>query len=354
MATETLGGAASLEVVEPFAQDRRLLRQDLRRAAETLTLPEVRYLVDLYYQWQGFRVAAGHQSRIMALGDEPHETIAWAGQRLWTLERDVFAILDGYSAGEPTGMGQWARAICGVGPVLASGLLAHIDITRAPTVGHIWRLAGLDPTQQWLGKTGATALVQEVLAARRTVTVDDIAQLAQRAGRRADVLERGGTNEHGWVDRTQLQKFLARRPWNASLKVLCFKLGESFIKVQHNPADEYGRYYVARKALEQARNAQGEYASQAARKLQQQRIGRDTDAYRAYSQGRLPPAHIHARARRWAVKLFLAHYWEEAYVRHYSRPPALPYPISRLGHDPTHYIPRPRPTGDGQGSAVRG
>jgi hypothetical protein len=28
-------------------------------------------------------------------------------------------------------------------------LLARIDIVKAPTAGHIWRYAGLDPTVRW-------------------------------------------------------------------------------------------------------------------------------------------------------------------------------------------------------------
>ncbi len=36
-------------------------------------------------------------------------------------------------------------------------------------------------------------------------------------------------------------------------------------------------------------------------------IGKSTEAYGHYSTGHLPPAPIDARARRWTVKLFLAH-----------------------------------------------
>ena len=48
---------------------------------------------------------------------------------------------------------RWARSIYGIWPVLAAGLLAHIDIEQAPTVGHIWSFAGLDPTKKWQPKT---------------------------------------------------------------------------------------------------------------------------------------------------------------------------------------------------------
>ena len=38
------------------------------------------------------------------------------------------------------------------------------------------------------------------------------------------------------------------------------------------------------------------------------------------------------RAKRYAVKLFLSHWFEEAYRTHYGTEPPKPYPIARLGH----------------------
>ena len=56
------------------------------------------------------------------------------------------------------------------------------------------------------------------------------------------------------------------------------------------------------------------------------------------SQVELPPAQLHRRAVRWAVKLFLAHYHEVSYLASYGAPPPLPYIIER-GH--AHKIERP-------------
>ena len=64
-----------------------------------------------------------------------------------------------------------------------------------------------------------------------------------------------------------------KRPWNAQLKVLCWKLGESFVKVSGNEKAFYGRIYKERKALEMAKNEAGEYAAQAAAKLEKFKIG---------------------------------------------------------------------------------
>lgn len=275
--------APALESIEYATEPVALLRKDLKTAATLLDLHEVRFLVDFYYQMQQYRIASAAQTRTLAKEGQPHLVLDWVMGTMGHTEGVVRSVLDYYTRGESTGMGAWAREIVGIGPVISAGLLAHIDITQAPTVGHIWRFAGLDPTLEW-GKG-------------------------------------------------------QKRPWNASLKVLAYKIGESFVKVQNHPRDIYGQVYAKRKVEERERNEAGLYADQAAAKMAKFKISKDTEAYRWYSDGKLPPAHIHARARRVAVKLFLAHFWEEWYVRHYGKEPPLPYAIAFLGH--AHKIERP-------------
>jgi hypothetical protein len=260
----------------PERIEQALTRRDLRVAAESLTVEQVRYLVDLYYGWQDFRIQAGNQVSALDKSGEPAAAIAYTSQQMHRLEDDIKAMLDRYTRVEPTGMGEWAREVVGIGPVISAGLLANVKIEHCPTVGHLWSFAGLNPEARW---------------------------------------EKG-----------------QKRPWNARLKVLCWKMGESFIKVQNNPRDIYGKVYVARKLYEQQRNESGALADQAKAKLQRFKNGKDTDAHKAYSAGILPPAHIHARARRYAVKAFLADFWSEWYRRHFKQEPPLPYPVAHLGH----------------------
>ena len=60
-------------------------------------------------------------------------------------------------------------------------------------------------------------------------------------------------------------------------------------------------------------NEEGKFADQAANILETKNIGKDTVAYKSYSQGKLPKAHITARAMRWTEKIFLSHLFEEMY-----------------------------------------
>ena len=257
------------------------LSKDLKNASKTLSKQEVRYLVDTYYQIQEFRKATSNQIQSMNEAEEPTELITWLFENLKSLETQTKNALDVYTKNHPVGV--WLQGIMGIGPVISAGLLAHIDIEKAPTAGHIWSFAGLDPTKTW---------------------------------------EKG-----------QL------RPWNAKLKTLCWKIGQSFVKVSNNDKDVYGKLYKQRKEYEVAKNEAGEYKEQAESILKKKNIGKTTDAYKAYSVGKLPPAHIQQRAERYAVKIFISHLQEFWYEQHYGEKPPKPFAIAILGH--AHEIPRP-------------
>jgi hypothetical protein len=263
------------------------LKADLKNATATLSDKEARFLVDAYYIIQEDRKRSKNQVR--AMGEEPHELLAWFFRQNHMLEGQLKAALDRYSDSKPIGV--WAKSLYGIGPVIAAGLMAHVDIKQAPTVGHIWSFAGYNPEDRW---------------------------------------EKG-----------------QKRPWNADLKKLCWHIGQSFMKFSNAPDCFYGPLYKERKAFEEANNEAGLNAEEAlARK---DRFRKTTDAYKAYAAGKFPPAHIDARARRWVVKLFLSHlqavWWEldtgekppKPYIltkegghAHEVRPPNWPMPTANI------------------------
>src|SRR5581483_161544 len=125
----------------------------------------------------------------------------------------------------------------------------HIDIEKAPTAGHIWRFAGLDPTLRWLGREGAkqimrsaeecdeddAALTPEELAeydrvvgeptGRAELTRAQILAISRITNRRFGNLLRVARDASGRVTAESMTKALAKRPWDARLKVLCWKIG---------------------------------------------------------------------------------------------------------------------------------
>jgi hypothetical protein len=259
------------------------LKRDIKNAGTTLSKEEARYLVDLYYQMQEYRKASDNQVRQLQKEDnkEPHETLAFFANNFRTLERNIKSVLQVYAESKP--IGQWMLSICGIGPVISAGLMANIDITKVQTAGQIQAFAGLDPTREW---------------------------------------HKG-----------------EKRPYNARLKTLCWKIGQCFIKVQNNEEDVYGKIFAIRKAYEIERNEKGELADQAKAKLERFNIKKTTDAYKWYSQGKLPPAHINQRASRYAVKIFLSHLFSVWYEMEHKEKPPKPYAIAILNH--AHEIPIP-------------
>lgn len=266
-----------------FLESIQRLTRDLRNASITLSEREARFLVDAYYAMQRDRIRAAHQNRTLAQNEEPHSVLLWLQAQRETLEKQIQRALDAYS--DSLVVGRWARSQVGIGPIIAAGLAANIDIKQAPTVGHIWRFAGLDPTVRW--------------------------------------------------EKSQ------KRPWNGSLKRLCFLIGESFVKVSGNENAVYGKAYSVRKAREIEKNERGDFAEQARMSLAAKKYGDDTQARKFYEKGQLPPARIHLRACRWATKIFLAHYHHVAYETEFHMPPPKPYIMAKDPLLHTHFVAPP-------------
>lgn len=325
------------------------LTKDLKAAAKTLKKDKARYLVDLYYQIQKNRIRSDIQTRSETDKTAPkNELLSWVSKNFQVFENNIKSALNTFTL--EYRVGEWCQSICGIGPVITAGLLAHIDITKAATYGGIWRYAGLDATQSW--ETGQ------------------------------------------------------KRPWNSRLKTLCvFKLGESFVKVQNRENDYYGKIFVRRKARENEKNLNGDYSIQCKAQLgdkdaiaychqimkypiKAKNFGDDA-ATRIWLEGRvtrlaaeefqlldaaqkipflkkqlvnpidsgvrmLSPLQIHARSRRYAVKLFLAHLHHVLFEDYFDKKPMIPYPFEKLNHDINHYLPPPNwPLDHGNGKKLK-
>jgi hypothetical protein len=325
--------------INPIGIDR--LTKDLRDSARNLTTNEARYLVDYYYKLQDDRVRSAAQVR----SSEEDESVGWIHYvfgHLHELESRIKSALGIYASGQP--LGEWAQSITGIGPVISAGLLAHIDIVKTPHPGALWRLAGLDPTLEWVGREKAKALVNETVGKSKTITEEALATICARTFRHPQSLKalaltpKPDGEKPKKLTKENLTRALARRPWNARLKVLAWKIGESFVKQRNRKGGEmYGGYYVERRALEDANNAAGKYKDAALVKAKT--VGKATEAYKHYSKGTFPPGHIYARSKRWVVKLFLSHYHHVGYEILHGEPPDRPWIITHGGH--SDFIPPP-------------
>ena len=251
----------------------RLMNRDVINMAVDLDTNATRLLVDAYYTLQENRMAFAAQARELEKQDSPHELVAYLSTQIQILEKSLKRPLESFA--NSTVPGQWALDQYGIGPVLAAGLLAHIDITKAPTAGSIWRYAGLDPTQTW---------------------------------------EKG-----------------QKRPFNAELKTLCWKIGQSFMKFSGKDECFYGQLYKQDKARRIAKNEAGDYADFAKSILDKKNFKANQTRAKLES-GVLSDAQIDAQARRFAVKIFLSHYHAVAYQAHHGTPAPRPYIIAHGDH----------------------
>lgn len=260
------------------------ITKDAKLAAKILGRDEARYVVDTYYQVQTFRMGMASTVRAMSEGQEtpePHLFFEYLQKQMETYENQIKIGLTQYAKELPEWW--WMERVVGIGPVITAGLAAHIDLDKAKAVSSIWRFGGYDPTSTW---------------------------------------NKG-----------------EKRPWNADLKTLFWKIGESFVKVSSNERDFYGHYYAARKAEMMELNERGEFKESAANILATKNFRDDTGAKAALLAGKLPQAQIHARAKRLAVKLFLSHWYEVVYKEKHGQWPAKPWIIVHGGH--VDYIPVP-------------
>jgi len=322
---------AQLDMMDWVGSLMKKLNKDVSIIDPNMTTDEVRMLVDIYYQLQGDRKATANRKRSADQGvdDQPPIVIQWLVTQYGMLEKYIKNQLGKYAETNPTG--QWAMSIPGIGPVVAAGLIAHIDMAKAKTPGHIWSFAGLDPRTKWYGDNDAKALLKELEI--KKADYESCAKIGAHIKRSPDFLWNftcNGKSGPRKPSMTHLLSAVKARPWCTPFKTLCWKIGESFVKVKNKPDDLYGKLYDKRKAVEHEKNAAGAYAEQAARILE----STPSHAQAAiYKEGRLPDGHIHSRAKRWVVKIFLSHYWEVAYYhQHGVKAPFEPYTIAHLGH----------------------
>jgi len=277
---EFIPGHLIRETFSFFDFNQRTLNRDVRQMEVILDRRSARELVNLYYDLQKSRLAYNNQVRDLKKAESPHELLDYYSNVFHMLEKSLVGPLDNF--GDQYTVGRWAKSQYGIGPVITAGLIAHIDIQKAPTAGSIWRFAGIDPTLKW---------------------------------------NKG-----------------EKRPFNGQLKTLTWKIGQSFMKFHNNENCFYGHLYKMDKERRTAKNEAGDYADFAKEILTTKNWGNNPTRAHLES-GKLPPAQIDAQARRFSAKIFLSHYHAVAYQDFHGVPAPRPYIIEHGGH--VHEIPIP-------------
>lgn len=257
------------------------LTKDLREAAKKLDRSEVAILVRTYYAVQEARLKSQAQAKSQEKAELPFALAGYLRDNFDSFETYIQKLLDHFTMEHP--VGQWARAQKGIGPVIAAALIANIDCNIADTAGSVWRFCGLVPGQR------------------------------REKGKKID--------------------------WSPEMKRVAYFIGESFVKVSGREDAYYGQVYKRRKEYESAKNERCEYAEQAKILLDSKRFDGTKEAKGHLEKQKLPPFLIDKRAKRYAAKLFLAHFFEVLYKHQKGTPPPLPYAIAHLHH--AHYLAPP-------------
>jgi hypothetical protein len=173
---------------------------------------------------------------------------------------------------------EWATKISGVGVGSVSAIIGHAgNLWHYPTVRKLWKRLGLGVADDGLRQRNLVGLTEE-----------------ERL--------RGGYNAE-------------RRSavWNIGTAIMfaqTARIDKTTGEVKRN-AGEWRKIYDARRAYEEEKNERGDYADLAAKILSTRQIGKKTESYKAYSQGKLPKAHLKNRAQRFMEKQFIKQLWLE-------------------------------------------
>jgi len=310
------------------------------------------------------------------------------------IETEIKKALDHWT--DRNEVGTWLKQIIGIGPVLSAALISYFDIERARSVSHFYSYCGLNKNNTpWLGKEKATQLVNKYTSKIKRIgltlyeienavaqlrdenigqdieDINDIAKNPENIVKYADIyayakehaINHSAKDEisdeeialiandksHGRLaaklvqmaydpekklySKKKLKKELSKPPYNQTLQMILFLVGESFVKVSYKEDSLYGRLYKERKAEQTQKNMNFEYADQAAKALREKNYGKDTEAYKAYIEGMLPPAQIHARARQYAVKILVSHLYDQMYICKYNAQPPRHYVEVYMEHN---------------------
>lgn len=317
------------------------ISRKLKETAKSLTPNEARYLTDAKIQIQNFRIRI--QNQLRACKQEYDEDnvvnnniLEWLFNSIFTIEKEIIKALDIYTSASKAG--RWIKSNLGIGPVLAAGLLANFDVTKCTYAGQFWSYAGLnDNNIEWLGASKSSDIVDSVIGKSRKITEENLQEIAKLTGRSyTKIHDMAYDEKKGKYDKKSLKNNLAKLPYNAQLKSLCYLIGGQFMRLKHNNKSLYAKLFFDRLAYETKKNDEGKNKDYADMMLKKYKYDKNKDTYKSLEQGKLSKAHLVARARRYTVKIFISHLFEALYYFEYNKKAPEPYIFSH-GDKGSHY-----------------
>jgi hypothetical protein len=295
---------------------------------------EIKACVSTFYQMQDMRRALTEQIRSIENSDKDTSAetsiaiLRWTVKNVASIERSLEKCMELICRTDK--VGRWLLATVGIGPVLAAGCLAYFDIEGKEYATQFHSYAGLnDNNRPWLSREKSTEIVNDIIGDSKVITDDHVALIAAKSQWSYEHIRNKAYNsETGKWSKTNIIKAICLKPYNGDLKSFCWKIGKSFQWNCNNSNSVYGTLFSEKRVSEIAKNENGVFADQAYEKMNV--VGKTTEAYKSYSQGKLPKAHINNRALRWATKIFISHLFEEMYRVRYDKVPPRYYSLVKL------------------------
>lgn len=325
-----VNAAVELSEVEKLTKDMKTKIIEIGYVSRS----ELKAVYNTYMQVQDMRIALTEQIRSIENGNTEDSDLSitilrWTLKNMASIEKSLLKSLT--IVCENNEVGRWLLATTGIGPSLAAGCLAYFDVRGKEYATQFHSYAGLnDNNRPWRGKEEITKIVNDIVGSSKVITDDHVALIAAKTQwSYSHIRDRAWDDKKEKWSKANIISACSMVPYNKELKSFCYLLGEQFHWNCNNDQSLYGTLFSERKALEEKRNAEGAFSDQASNKLDKL-ISKDTNAYKAYSEGKLPAAHINNRAKRWAVKIFISHLFEEMYRVEYGEKPPRYYALDKL------------------------
>lgn len=296
------------------------LGEDVRVAALDMTIPEARYVYKDYLGLQKFQQSTrGHVNQLKKDG-VPNTAMKFIANNTEYIRRYQFReIFDIWTDKYPES--RWVKSIHGLGPAVAAGLICYCDFDKAKSTSSFWYWAGLTPDSKRISRKVADQLIVDSMdryGEPAYPTEEHIKWCCEQVGYKFDSFHKFCRTQGKPYDWNKLYIALMIPKYSIDFRKVCIMIGNLVIKKKNL----YHDLYKYRHRWEVARNEAGEYAGRAAERLRMFNYKPWKEPYKSYAAGYLPNRHLIARAKRYAVKIFLAHYYSVIY---YIRNGEVPY-----------------------------
>ena len=308
-----------------FATPRRPSKNVLASAVD-MSRREARFLVEDYFRWKKLYMA--HLNHLNLLKKEylPTDCTNFLNKSAKKFRIYYSEFLGLWAQNFPAA--HWAMKLNGISGFTAGALAAFIDVEKTKNVASVWKYAGQTPNSRppTVKRIYWAASEAERQLGGPTATEDHVRFIAKRLALDPENVLLF-CKKHGEITWKNLIGACKHPTYNPTLKQVCTAIGHLFIIKESFYQDLY-RY---RFHWEKERSEAGRYAKKAQQQLDTWfNYKPETLAYKAYIQGKLPDFHLRNRAKKWAVKVFLAHYYTIDYYTRYGKLPPDTYGLDIL------------------------